>query len=117
MKNKIIIGAIIVVAIALGIVMAHAQVNPQDQVNAITDQINDYQTELLKTQQEAASDSSDLQDKIAIINKIQYKLSVAQYSLNEVEYQISQQSNAISNAQDNCQSNLDVQGTVNPVGT
>ena len=116
MKNKIIVGSMIVVAIALGIVMAYAQVNPQDQLNALQLRIQKDTTQWQADNSAISSDQADATVKQADADAMNQEITISQESVNAIENGIA---SAEANAQTNTDNseNMDVQGTISQVGS
>lgn len=85
MKKKIIIGLLITTYAVLGIVIAYSQViTPQDQIDTLNEQIQDYNSSISIEKQKADADNSAMQQALDSIDNLSHKIAVAEYSLNEM---------------------------------
>lgn len=109
MKRKILIAALILTSVILGIVIAHAQVNPQDQINALHIRINEDLFQWTVINAAKQRDRDNIHDLDMNSEALNQEIVISQESINSLQ-------NAIA-SQENSDQYLDTEGTLNQIGT
>lgn len=109
MKRKILITLMIITSCILGWVIAHAQVNPQDQINALNIRINEDLSQWTVINAAKQRDRDNIHDLDMNSEALNQEIIISQESINSLQ-------NAID-SQENSDQNLDTEETLNQIGT